>query len=95
MADLLRVSSVHFIAAPSSLRATGLVGWANVVVNDGLELVGLGVRRTRDGRTILTFPERRDGGGRTHAVVRATSIGVRNEIQEQILNELRRAGVLA
>lgn len=94
MDALLRISNVRFVAAPARLARSGLLGWATVALNDGLDLGYIAVRRTLDGRVVLAFPERLDRAGVAHPVVRPLDQAVRDAITEQVVAELKRQGVL-
>jgi DNA-binding cell septation regulator SpoVG len=91
---LLRISNVRFVAAPARLARSGLLGWTTVALNDGIDLGYIAVRRTLDGRVVLAFPERRDGSGFAHPIVRPLDQATRDAITEQVVAELRRQGVL-
>lgn len=93
MPDLIPVSEITFTPAPASLRAQGLLGWVSVTLGE-LRLDGIAVRRTRDGRVVVTFPGRRDGRGHRHAVVRPTTDSTRRAIEAQVIAELRRRRAL-
>jgi hypothetical protein len=90
----LRISNVRFVSAPPRLVVSGLLGWATVALNDGLDLGYIAVRRTLDGRIVLAFPEHTDRGGRTYPIVRPLDQGARDEITEQVIAELRRQGAI-
>lgn len=55
----------------------------------GLVIDGLTVRRTVDGRTVVSYPCRRDRAGRKHPVVRPVSEQVRLEIERVVLQQMR------
>ncbi len=93
MRDLLHAHSIAFSEAPPGLRATGLLGWVSLKYGD-LDLDGLSLRITRDGRTVLVFPEHRARGGRLRANVRPGDSDVRQRIEADVIAELRRQGVL-
>lgn len=89
MHNALDVSCVQFTRAPAGLRATGLLGWVSVVINGALTLDGLALRRTRDGRTVLSFPEHRGPRGHVWTAVRPTGMDARRAIEAQVLNALK------
>ena len=90
----LSISSVRFRAAPAIDQQAGLLGWASVVINDSLRLNNLGVRRTRDGRCVVTFPTRRDRRGKEHGIVSPISGAAHQALETAVLAELRRQGAL-
>ena len=65
----------------------GLLGFLRFRYGDVL-VDGVCVRRTLDGRIVLAWPERRDGAGRRHAVVRPASDAARVELERAVLAEL-------
>lgn len=89
----LLVSSVSFKIAPDALRATGHMGWVRCRIGD-LHVDRIAVRRTLAGRLRLAFPEHRDAGGRTHAIVRGFDRRTQRDIEIQLLDELHRQGHL-
>lgn len=93
MRDVLQVSSVTFNAAEPSLVATGLLGWASFTVGDGLR-IEVTVRRTRDDRTVLSFPTRSTRGGGRRPLVNPTDNEARRVIEGQVLGALRAQGVI-
>lgn len=93
MRELLHAKHIVFTAAEPNLRATGLLGWVKLTVGE-LELDGLTVRRTREGRISLGFPERVGRGGYAHAIVRPTTNETRTAIEAQVIAELKRRGLL-
>jgi len=66
----------------------GLLGWASFELYGHVRLDGVAVRRTRDGRLTLAFPERRDATGRRHPVVRPLNDEARREIEQQVFAAL-------
>lgn len=94
MRDAPIVSEVHFHPAPPDVRASGQLGWVNVVVYETVHIDAIKLRRTRDGRLALSFPTRKDDGGRSHSVVRPWDDSARREIEREVIDELRRMGYL-
>jgi hypothetical protein len=94
MRSLLHARSIEFTEAPSGLRATGLLGWVSLTYGD-LDLDGLSLRRTRDGRTVLSFPEHRTSRGRVRADVRPGGPDVHAQIEAEVIADLRRQGMLS
>lgn len=82
-----RISHVVFSAAPERDVHTGLLGWASFTLGD-LHLDGVAVRRTRDGRLTLSFPERRDARGGRHPIVRPLDDAARRAIEEAVFRAL-------
>ena len=82
------VSDVRFTAARREHVETGLLGWVTCVVNGGLQLDGLALRRTAAGRLAISFPARRDSSGREHPFVRPVSDTTRRSIEHQVFSAL-------
>ena len=85
---------VRCFPATAPLRASGMRAFAQVVIEETLFVDGLAVRITQGGKAIVTWPERRDGEGRVHAVVRVLDEGTRDEIERAVLDEAVRGGWL-
>jgi len=93
-------SSPHFKLSsftPGSSRdvRAGLLGWIVVEFGGLARLDGITLRRTAAGRLTLSFPERRDRSGKRHAVVRPLDSDARQEIERQVLDQLREQGALS
>ena len=69
---------------------SGLLGYVSVYYGD-LILDGITVRRTAEGRMTLSFPQRRDGRGRSHPLFRPIDDGARLRIEKAIFE----AGTIA
>jgi hypothetical protein len=91
--DPISIRSITFRPAGPIDSFAGLFGWVTAVIN-GLRVAGLGVRRTRSGRYVVTFPVRRDRAGREHTIVQPIRTAVQREIERTIIAELRRRGDL-
>lgn len=76
---------VRCFPAPAHLRAGGLRAFAQVTIDENIFVDGLAVRVTAAGKAIVTWPERRTGGGRPHAVVRILDAATRGEIERAVL----------
>jgi DNA-binding cell septation regulator SpoVG len=67
-------------------KRSGLLGYLSLfygsVVIDGVTL-----RRTAEGRLALSFPERRDGKGRSHSVVRPIDDVARRAIEAAVFGQ--------
>ncbi len=87
MADLL-VADARLTWASPRHQDDGLLGWVRVVLDGGLALDGLSLRRTLNGRMVLAFPSRRDGAGRSHAYIRPVDNDVRVSFERQVFEAL-------
>lgn len=86
------VTVVAFTVAPPRAVADGLLGWAEVVLNDAILITNVQVRRARDGHQFLAFPTRTDRWGRRHHMVRPLDDAARVAIESQVFAALRRQG---
>ena len=59
--DDLRVTGVRCTAAPVALRDHGLIGFVGFILNDSFAIDGVQLRRTRGGRTTLSYGRRTVG----------------------------------
>lgn len=87
-----RISDVSFQSANESQRREGVEGWVRLTLNDALRLDSIAVRRTRDGRLTLSYPERTDRHGRRHPTARPRDTEARVSLDEQILEAIRAMG---
>jgi hypothetical protein len=78
---------VHLTWASVHAAGTGLLGFVTARYGD-LLLDGIAVRRTRDGRVVLSWPSRRDSRGRDHSVVRPCGDDARQALEAAILGAL-------
>ena len=89
-ASQVRVSGVRFTHGSEADRRAGLLGWLRVRYG-ALELDGLALRRSGDGRFLVTFPSRRDSAGREHPLVRPLDYASRRDLEAQILRGIEDA----
>lgn len=82
------VSRVVMTVAPAREKRAGLVGWVTCVVGGELRLDGLSVRRTLDGRLIVSFPSRKTRRGVERPYIAPLDDAAREGIQRQILAAL-------
>ena len=80
----LDVQLLHFRAAGQRDVATGLLGWATVIVGDTFVIDGIAVRRSAAGRPILAFPARTDASGKRHFVVRPVDDHGRHVVEQVV-----------
>ncbi len=93
MKDLL-VSDIRFAGANIALRSKGLMGWVNLSLGGTIQLNCLAVRRTAAGRYALSFPCRTDANGNMHPYYQPLEEGTRRAIEESVIDELQRRGIL-
>lgn len=83
----MNVHVLGTVRATDAQRATGLLAWLTIET-ERLVLDSVQLRRTLDGRHVLSWPERRDAGGRKHAVVRPVDDDARRAIEAAIFEQL-------
>jgi DNA-binding cell septation regulator SpoVG len=79
-----------FRPAPALDRELGLLGWVGVLLDDAIRIENIVIRRTRDGRLRLFYPERRDARGCVHRDVWPVSLRSRRHIEREVLRQLER-----
>lgn len=90
MADLPAITGITFTPATDWHRQSGLLGFIRCVVDGRLVLDGITLRRTLQNRLTLSFPEREDGVGRRHPIIRPIDDEARLQIEAAIIGSLRR-----
>ncbi len=90
MASPPRISRVRFAPASGAQRLDGMVGWLSFVVNGGLLVDGVALRRAAaDGRPVFVWPAKHDQYGRTHHVLRPVDDEAREHVEDQLLEQVR------
>ena len=84
----IKISDVKFTAAREDEAATGLTGWVTCTLNGNIRFDCIAVRRTADGRSVLSFPAHHDSAGRRHFYVRPMDNIARMEIERQVFQAL-------
>ena len=82
------VSEVRYFRADENLRATGLLGWASILLDGRFRVEGIGIRRTSRRQLSLSFPYRDDGFGKRWFYLRPINDETRAAIEEQVLAQL-------
>ena len=82
------VTEVRPTPAPARLLPTGLLGWVSFVLDPGIQLECVAVRRTQTGRLTLSYPAKDDGWGKRWTFVRPIDNATRREIERQVLAQL-------
>lgn len=91
MRDLLAITEFTFTPASRSLRATGLLGFLRLVLNDTVVIDGITIRRTLQGAIVVSWPEPHTRGS-SRRVVRPRDEDARAFLEREILKVLRRRG---
>lgn len=66
-------------------QRAGLLGYVSLVYGD-LVLDGITVRRTNAGQLTLSYPERRDGQGRRHSLIKPVDDDARLRIEKAVFD---------
>lgn len=94
MRNGMQISAVRLVPAPPELVQSGLLAWASCTVGASLRLDGITLRRALDGRTVVSYPARRDGAGRDHAYFMPLDEGARREIEARLVREAHEQGLI-
>lgn len=89
-----RVTEIRATIAPAASQADGLLAWVRFRV-EPFQFDSVALRRTASGRLALSFPTRRDAGGREHAFVYPTDPDTRRAIEAQVIDALAKDGRLS
>ena len=84
----LQVTCAGLTHASESDNRRGLAGYITLAFNDALMVDGITLRRTQAGEYRLSFPERTDGKGRRHSIVRPLTAADRESIESQVFEQL-------
>jgi hypothetical protein len=85
------IHDVRFTAADPAQLVEGLLGHVRFEVG-ALRIDRVMVRRSREGRTCLSFPVHRARSGIEFPIVRPTTPWERARIESAVIGELRRRG---
>lgn len=83
------VTNVHLTPADDLAQTRGLVAFLKVTIN-GLVVDGIVLRRCREGKYSLSFPQRRDRHGQEHPIVTPENHRVRTSLTRHILAAIDR-----
>ncbi|TAH37719.1 MAG: hypothetical protein EYC70_07060 [Planctomycetota bacterium] len=84
----IRLTRIRFIEAGDADRHAGLLGWVSCTLDGRLRLDGLALRRTSEGRIILSYPARWDRSGFRHYLIRPLDTAIRRKLESQVLRAL-------
>ena len=84
----IKIDRIELKTAGRQAAETGLIGWISCRLNNRLQLDGITLRKTQDGRHVLSFPARRDAAGQQHFFVRPLDDNTRKEIERQVFARL-------
>ena len=89
---MVTVSEVTFAATGQRDRELGLFGFVSFLLNDAIKVDGVTLRKTRDGRLTLSYPAKKDAGGRSFPYFRPVSDEVRRSIESQVFAAIAPGG---
>lgn len=78
---------VSWVRASDAELRTGMLGYLRVSYGS-LELDGIVLRKTAEGRYALSFPARTDRAGKKHSYIRPRDSEARDAIEREILWQL-------
>ena len=81
----IKIDKIELVTAGAAAAEKGLLGWIRCRLNNKLQLDGITLRRTQDGRHTLSFPSKRDGAGNQRFYIRPLDDAARREVEQQIL----------
>ena len=81
------VRVISFVRGSDADQRDGLVGYLRVAYGS-IEVDGITLRFTEDGRYALSFPARTDRSGKKHAIVRPVDAAAREAIETELLRQL-------
>lgn len=84
----LRIDKIEMQTAGPEAAESGLLGFVKCRLNGRLQLAGIALRRTRDGRPTLSFPAKTDAAGVRQFVIRPMDDRTRREIEAQVFRAL-------
>ena len=82
------VTDVRFTSAHANDRGRGLLGFLACTVDEQLRLDGITLRRTREGKLTLSYPERRDKNGAAHPYIKPLHDDARADLERQVFEAL-------
>lgn len=82
------VTETRFTASTPADRETGLFGYVVVTLNGHLQIDGIALRRTLDGRMTISWPDRRTASGRPGVSVRPLDRETQEDLERQVLSAL-------
>ena len=85
----VQVTSVSFTPAPVLDQLDGLLGWAEIAIDDALAIENVAVRRSRAGRYYLSFPACDARTGRRRTLIRPLTNEARIDLEQQVFDHLR------
>ena len=84
----LQISDVKLTTSSLRERNSGLLGWISATLNRSLQIDGITLRRTIDGRHVVSFPFHQGAGGHQQFHLRLVNDAARRDIEHQILSAL-------
>ena len=95
MRDVPMISDIRIARASESQRARGLIAWVCCLLDGWFQIDGLCVRRTLDGRYVVSFPTHFDERNVKRTAFRPVTREAHEAVERPILDNLRRRGFLS
>lgn len=83
-----RVSKVQFRPAAAAQRNEGIVAWVGFVLDRGVVVDGVAIKRVSNGSLDVVWPGHRDAWGKIHHHVLPAGESVREAIEAELLERL-------
>lgn len=83
------IGHIRFTPSSDADADRGLLAFVRLDLGP-VQLDGITLRRTLDGRLTLAWPERTDRAGRRHALIRPIDDAARRELEHAVLLEMNR-----
>ncbi len=80
----MKITEIKFRMSEDS----GLLAWASCVLEDGMFLNNIAIRKKYDGSIYLNFPRYKSGSGNEYAYFKPINAEVYQEIKTALLNAL-------
>ena len=82
------ITNVAITLARPDHEKEGILAWLTCVIANIVVLDGIALRRTRDGRPVLSFPRREDSAGRQHPYIRAAASETGQQFERAIFKAI-------
>ena len=83
-----RITDLVVSETTTADKRTGLMSWLRFRLDDRLLIDGVTLRRSADGRMIISWPGRRDKRGRQHPIVRPFDDDARVALEAAIFDAM-------
>ena len=84
MNTILRITDVLQTPGNDNDIRSGLLAFLCATINGRIRIDGMTLRRTANGRLMVSFPSRRDSAGRHHPIIEPLDQATRLDLEQQI-----------